>query len=51
MKHGQGTGREAGDHYSGAWYEDEAHGMGVLTKANGEVLRGEFENDEFIDSD
>jgi hypothetical protein len=48
MKHGQGTGREAGETYTGAWRDDLANGMGVLTRSNGEVLEGEFVDDEFV---
>jgi hypothetical protein len=38
-----------GDKYTGEFFEDKAHGMGVLTKANGEIFKGRFEDDEFVD--
>lgn len=42
----------SGGHYNGAWHTNKKHGYGTFVLSNGNILEGEFRNDNFIgDSD
>ncbi len=48
-KHGQGIYSYAvGDKYAGEWKDGNRHGIGTFTYANGTIVKGLFENGQYV---